>query len=190
MIEKSSRSDCLSKYPIFPLRHYDQDREEEDFFYPNVISGQWLELSYQNDEGLTLLLAKELTSFFCSFGIKSLIFLGDTEQTWVTKNGLSRKDYPTLLQAVRYFLEHKIDNNFNGGVRVSIDALQTFLIHFYSMIRCDASLPYFHFIDNDQQLLCTIHYSGQVRIDRFTDAANKLFEALILRTGFRKVERS
>jgi hypothetical protein len=190
MPEKIHRPECLSKYPVFPLRHYDEDKDEEDFFYPEVISGQWMELTHQNDEALTLSLAKELADFIRSFNIESLVLLGDTEQTWISEQGLERKDYKPFSEAVRYFLMRKIDNNFNGGVLVSIGDLETFLIHFYTMVRCDASLPYFHFIDTDQQLLGTIHYSGQIRIDRFSEEASKLFETQILKTGFRNVEKS
>ena len=190
MLQKISRQDCLGKYPDFPLRHYNEESDEEDFFYPDVISGRWMELAHHNDEALDSLLATELTKLIRLFGIESLIFLGDNDQPWVTELGLSRKDYQPFLQAIEYFLTSKIDNTFNGGVRVRIDDLEGFLIHFYTIVRCDASLPYFHFIDEGQQILGMIHYSGQIRIDSFTKDANKLLETSIPRTGFKFVERS
>lgn len=189
MLKKISRKDCLKKYPLFPLRHYDEDHDEEDFFYPPVISGQWLELSINNDEELTDKLAKELTSLLKSLDIDYLVFLGDTEQPWLSTLALERRDYMPLVEAVRYFMHHQIDRAFNGGVAVSMGNLEIFLIHFYTLVRCDASLPYFHFTDNNQQILVTIHYSGQVRIDRFHEQANQLLGKQILNTSFRFAEK-
>ena len=188
MLKKSSREDCLKKYPSFPLRCYDEDRDEEDFFYPQVISGQWIELSTKKDEELTDKLAKELTNLFKSLDIEYLVFLGDTEQPWLSTLALERKDYMPLTEAVRYFMHYKVDTGFNGGIEVSIDNVEVFLIHFYTLVRCDASLPYFHFIDNNHQILGTIHYSGQVRIDRFHEQANQLLEEQISNTSFCLVE--
>jgi hypothetical protein len=189
MLKKISREDCLKKYPLFPLWHYDEDRDEEDFFYPDIISGQWIELSTKNDEDLTIKLAKELTSLFKSLGIEYLVFLGDTEQPWLSTMALERKEYMPLVEAVGYFMHHQFDAGFNGGTLVSIDNLEVFLIHFYTLVRCDASLPYFHFIDNSQQILGTIHYSGQIRIDRFHEQANQLLEKHISNTPFNPVKK-
>jgi hypothetical protein len=189
MLKKISREECLNKYPLFPLRHYDEDRDEEDFFYPQVISGQWIELSTKTDEELTDKLAKELTSIFQSLNIDYLVFLGDTDQPWLSKLALKRKDYTPFVEAVGYFMHHQIDIGFNGAVVVSIDNLEIFLIHFYTLVRCDASLPYFHFIDNNKQILGTIHYSGQVRIDLFHEQENQLLQKQISKRPFHVVKK-
>lgn len=189
MLKKISREDCLKEYPLFPLRHYDEDKDEEYFFYPKVISGHWMELHTEYDEELTEKLSKELRNLMTSLGIEYLVFLGDTDQQWLSKRALERKDYVPFAIAVRYFLQQQIDPAFNGGVKVSADDLEIFLNHFYTFVRCDASLPYFHFIDNNQQILGTIHYSGQIRIDRFNEHADQAFEKRISNTAFKIVKK-
>jgi hypothetical protein len=187
MIKKISREECLKNYPVFPLRHYDETTDEEEFFYPQVISGQWMELGIKDRSELTLKLAKALTGLLRLLNIDQLIFLGDTDQNWISRLAGRRKDYLPFTEAVIYFIEHQINTSFNGGVIVSIDDLEEFLNHFYTLTSCDASLPYFYFIDNNVQILGTIHYSGQIRIHRFSEQAEKLFNKMITDTDFRFV---
>jgi hypothetical protein len=189
MLQKISREDCLMRYPVFPLRHYDEASDEEECYYLKVISGTWMELGVDSGENLTTRLAQELTSLFACLKVEKLIFLGDTGQSWITKQGSKRKDYLPFTQAVDYFIHHHIENAFNGAVIVDKGELGTFLYHFYTLVRCDASLTYFHFIDNNQQFLGTIHYSGQIRIDTFDKAASLLLEGQIVNTEFRVVAK-
>jgi hypothetical protein len=185
MLQKVSRDDCLKKNPVFPLRHYDDISDEEDFIYPKAIPGKWMAIDTKDDTTFSTKLAEELTHLFTELGIQCLTFLGDTDQSWISKQGLKRKDYLPFSKAITYFTRHEISSSFNGGVIVSIDELKTFLTHFYTLVRCDASLPYFHFIDEKQQFLGTIHYSGQIRIDRFNEQADFMLERHISGTQFK-----
>lgn len=187
MLQKISREDCLQKYPVFPLRHYNKVTDEENFFYPQVILGKWMELGIDQDDTFSTKLAQELTSLITALGVESLIFLGDTEQYWISKQGSKRKGYLPFTKAVDYFIQHRIDTTFNGGIIVGKEELDTFINHFYTLVQCDASLPYFHFIDNNQLFLGTIHYSGQIRIDSFNEQAYQLLESQLAGTEFRVV---
>jgi hypothetical protein len=187
MLKKISREECLKKYPVFPLRFYDEVADEEDFFYPKVISGKWMGLGVDNDETFPAILARELAILLSSLGIEYIIFLGDTEQSWIFKMSLKRKESLTCSKAIGYFIKHHIDTTFNGGVIVDKEELEPFLNHFYTLVVCGGPLPYFHFIDNNKLFLGTIHYSGQIRIHRFNKRANQLFERQIAYTKFHVV---
>jgi len=79
------------------------------------------------------------------------------------------------------------DTAFNVAIAVSKTEFRIFLTHFYTLVRCDASLPYFHFIDDKKQYLGTIHYSGQVRIDSFYDPAARMLGEQLSKTQFKPV---
>jgi hypothetical protein len=170
---KIERKNCLAEFPVFPLRDYDEINDEESFYYPKVISGIWLKLETSNDDELTSILAKEIATLFLRIGIDKLIFLGDTEQSWISKLALEKSDYRAFIDAVIYFKLIGADTSFNGAFSVPKAELLLFLIHFYTLVRCDASLPYFHFIDGKTQYLGTLHYSGQIRVDSFSEEAEK-----------------
>jgi hypothetical protein len=174
MINKISREDCLKQYPVFPLRFYDELTDDETYFYPEVISRPWMHLGIENKEERTEAISQVLTALFRSLNVESLIFLGDTEQTWISKLALKRKDHQPLINAVAYFIANGADQKFNGGLQVSIDQIQEFLIHFCILTSCDGSLPYFNFIDKSVQVLGLIHYSGDMRIEAFNGQANNL----------------
>lgn len=184
---KISRAICLAEYPVFPLRDYDEINDEDSYFYPKVISGNWFCLSISSDEDLASLLADELEKLLLGVGIDQLIFLGDTEQSWISKLASERTDFNAISDAVSYFQSIGADTSFNGAFSVSKSEFRTFLAHFYMLVQCDASLPYFYFIDNKKQYLGTIHYSGQVRIDSFDEQAAKMLDEMLSKSLFRPV---
>lgn len=181
------RVNCLAEYPDFPLRKYDEIDDEESFIYPIVISGNWLSLKISNDEELARLLAQELEKLFAGLGIDQLIFLGDTEQSWISKLALERNEFKAFSDAVKYFLAIGADTAFNGAFSVAKSEFRTFLANFYILVQCDASLPYFHFIDDKKQYLGTIHYSGQVRIDSFNENAADILMKNLAMTHFKPI---
>lgn len=181
------RNSCLTACPVFPLRDYEEVNDEESFYYPTVISGNWLSLKIPRDEDLAPLLAEELENLFTGLGIEKLIFLGDTDQSWISKLALERNDYAPFTDAVNYFRSFGAYAAFNGALAVSKAAYRNFLTHFYILVRCDATLPYFHFIDDKKQYLGTIHYSGHVRIDSFDEQAAEMLGEQLSKTQFRPV---
>lgn len=184
MAKLIERSTCLANYQVFPLRDFDEINDEESFFYPAVISGNWLSLNISNKAELAPVLAEELEKLFARLCIDQLIFLGDTEQSWISTLALERNEYAPFTAAVNYFRSIGADTTFNGGIAVAKAQYRTFLTHFYTLVRCDASLPYFHFIDDKKQYLGTIHYSGHVRIDSFDEQAVKQLNEQLLKTNF------
>lgn len=145
------RKSCLSSYPIFPLRDYYEVDDDESFFYPTVISGNWLALNIYSDIELAPILSEELERLLAGLGVDKLIFLGDTEQSWISTLALEKNEYAPFTDAVNYFRSIGADTTFNGGIAVAKAEYRTFLTHFYTLVRCDASLHYFHFIDDKKQ---------------------------------------
>jgi hypothetical protein len=187
MPQKIERNTCLAAYPVFPLQDYDEINDEDSFFYPKVISGNWVSLIILGKEELAPLLADELEKLLSGMGIDQLIFLGDTEQGWISKLALERTDFKAFSDAVNYFQSIGADTAFNGAFSVAKSEFRTFLAHFYMLVRCDASLPYFHFIDDKKQYLGTIHYSGQVRIDSFNENAADILMKNLAMTHFKPI---
>ena len=187
MLTKINREDCLKDYPNFPLRHYDEVSDEEEYYYPKVFAAQWLKVTSDDKNERPKLLASELTKLLKQLSYNKLIFLGDTEQTWISKLSLERNDYEALNEALQYLASNNVDKNFNGGLQVDISDLSEFFKHFYCLTSCDASLPYFHFMDVDQNFIGHIHYSGEVRIDTLNEATQQLCENAIKETRFTEV---
>jgi hypothetical protein len=187
MLIKFKREDCLKDFPNFPLRHYDEVSAEEEYYYPEVFATQWLQVTSGDKSERTELLASELTKLMKRLGYSKLIFLGDTEQSWISELSLERNDYEPLNDALRYLVSNNIDKDFNGGLQVDSSDLYEFLKHFYCLTSCDASLPYFHFMDVDQNFIGYIHYSGEVRIDTLSKRTQQRFENAIKETRFTEV---
>jgi hypothetical protein len=187
MLTKLKREVCLQAYPNFPLRHYDEISDEEEYYYPEVYATHWLKLNSTDKEERTEDLAQELTGLINSLGYSQIIFLGDTEQNWISDLGLEHNDYDKFNQAKQYLTANNIDHHFNGGVQVAISELPEFIRHFYCLTSCDSTLPYFHFMDPEQNIIGFIHYSGEVRIDRMNRSTEELFKKVIADTMFLKV---
>jgi hypothetical protein len=184
MLTKIKRQDCLSKFPKFPQRDYDKSSDEEGFFYPKIQSLYWLKLESKSSRGLTSLLATEITSLFKKLNINKLVFLGDTKRPWISRLSAERINYRPFTDAATYLTENKIGKRFNGAIEVDISSLSVFIRHFYIMTRCDASFAYFHFMDEGQNIIGYIHYSGEVRIDTLNKKTDMLFLDKIKTTKF------
>jgi hypothetical protein len=188
MLVKIKREDCLKLYSKFPLREYDPKEDEEKFFYPKIYSTSgWMKLPSKSTKGLTKILATEISKLIKDLGYNKLIFLGDTDQYWISKLSIERDDYRPLKEALEYLESHKVGRRFNGALEVDQVELFTFLKHFYCLTGCDSSLPYFHFMDTGQNFIGYIHYTGEVRIDTLNkDAAVNISNA-IAKTNFLNV---
>lgn len=187
MLVKVKRQDCLNIFPNFPLREYNPKTDEEKFFYPKVYATiGWLTLNLKSKRGLTKLLAIELAQLIKNLGYDKLIFLGDTNQYWISKLSLERDDYKLLKEALEYLMNNKVGRKFNGALEVEQAELFAFLKYFYCLTKCDASLPYFHFMDKGQNIIGYIHYTGEVRIDTLNNDTAKKVSTLISKTNFVK----
>ncbi|WPL49300.1 hypothetical protein [Sphingobacterium bambusae] len=189
MLKKIDRQECLDKFSTFPLREYDKKKDEEVFYYPNINSLYWLKLQADTEIQLKKKIAAELVSLYRELGIDRLTFLCDFNSTWITKNSKNRTDYKQLINAVKYLRDNKVTLKFNGGITVDIAHLKEFLEHFIILTRCDASFSYYHFINDDEDLIGYIHYDGEVRFDTLNNKANDRFLKAIKKTTFEDTGR-
>lgn len=184
MIEKINRNICLIKYRKFPLRDFVKD--EEISFYPKIYSHYWLTLEHNSQTQLTKILSSEITKFYKNLSVESLIFFGDYDRKWISKFTKERKDYKPLIQSVDYFKEQKINERFNGAVKVNLSELEEFIKHFFVLTRCDSAFAYYHFLDEKENLLGYIHYSGEIRFDTLTEKMDKMLLEELDKTKFVK----
>jgi hypothetical protein len=182
MLKKIARDICLIKYRKFPLRDFEKD--EEIFFYPEMHSHNWFELEHKSDAELTKILSSELAKLYENLKVENVIFFGDYNRNWISKFTEERKDIKALIDSVDYFKDLKVGKRFNGAVKVSIAELPEFIKHFFVLTRCDGEFAYYHFLDEKENLLGFIHYSGEVRFDILNQKMNKIFIEEIKKTKF------
>lgn len=185
MIEKITRDICLIKYRKLPLCEYDKVNDNDVNFDPEIHSFYWLKLEKEIEKELLnqiVLLAKKLE-------INELIFLGEMNKPWISKFTESRKDYKPLVKAIEYFKIHKIEKRFNGGVKIEYNELENFIKHFYTITRCDGGFFDYNFIDENENYLFYLHYSGELKVLTLNDIANTHFLKVIKQTKFINSER-
>lgn len=188
MLIKINRQDCLYKFPSFPVREYDYINEEEKFFYPKPYKSYILTLDTKSLKGHTKLLAAELTRLTKGLGFENLIFIGDDKNYWLTKLSLERNDYKLLKGALQYLQDNKIGKRFNGALDVANFELTEFIKHFFCLVRCDASLPYFHFMDTGQNFVGSICQYGNLHLDALNKKTDNRFNKELAKTKFQIVE--
>ena len=179
---KISRDTCLIKYREFPLRDFEKD--DEIYFYPKIHSHYWLKLEHKSDKSLINILSSEITKLYENLNVENLIFFGDYNRNWISKLTEEREDYKPLIDSVNYFKKHKIINRFKGAVKVNVAELDEFIKHFFVLTRCDGGFVYYHFLDEKQNLLGLIHYSGEVRFDMLNETTNSRFLKEIQKSKF------
>jgi hypothetical protein len=180
MLIKINRQDCINKYPSFPLRSYDYDKDEEVFLYPNIFKSYILTLKSKSFKGHIKQLGTELFKLTKQLGYDSLTFLGDTELAWLHQDN----DYKPAREAQQYLVHNKIGKRFNGALQVDNSGLVSFVKHLSWLTRCNASLPYFHFSDNGQNFIGHICKYGNLHIDTLNQAADNLIKAFIDKSNF------
>ena len=139
MLIKINRQSCLSNYPFFPLRSYDYDKDEEQFYYPKVFKSYILTVTSKSFRGHIKQLGTELFKLAKQLSYGNLIFLGDTELPWLHQDN----EYKLVKKAQQYLTDNKIGKRFNGALQVKNAELVTFVKHLSWLTRCNASLPYF-----------------------------------------------
>ena len=184
MIEKINRNICLIKYRKFPLRDFQKD--EEISFYPKIYNHYWLTLEHNSEVQLIIILSSEITKLYRNLNVENLIFFGDYNINWISKFTEERKDYKSLIESVNYYKKQKITKPNNRAVKVNLAELEEFIKHFYILTRCDAEFSYYHFLDEKENLLGFIHYSGEVRFDILTPKMEKVLVEELEKTKFAK----
>ncbi|MBF6640144.1 hypothetical protein IVB69_01495 [Flavobacterium sp. J49] len=131
-------------------------------------------------------MSSEITKLYKNLSVESLIFFGDYDRNWISKFTEERKDYKPLIESVDYFKEQKINKRFNGAVKVNLSELEKFIKHFFVLTRCDSDFAYYHFLDEKENLLGFIHYSGEIRFDTLNEKMDKMLLEELDNTKFVK----
>jgi hypothetical protein len=160
MFKKINRTECLTKYKSFPLRWYNNVKDEEEFYSPKTFNSFVLTLPSKSFRGHAKHLGLELTKFVQELGFDSLVFLGDNEIPWLNQHN----EYKPVAEAQLYLAEKKIGRRFNGALEVTTPELPVFVKHMAWLIRCNASLPYFHFIDAGENIMGAICQYGNIHL--------------------------
>ena len=185
MIEKISRDICIIKYRKLPLCEYEKVTDDDIFYYPEIHSFYWLKLKNEFEKKLP----NQIFLLTKSLNIDKLIFLGAINKPWISKLTESRKDFKPLIKAVEYFKSHKIEKKFNGGVKVENKGLENFIKNFQIITKCDGGFFDFNFIDENENYLFYIHYSGELKVLVLNENANTNFLKSVNQTKFIDSER-
>ena len=175
MLIKINRQECLSRYSLFPLRSYDYDKDEEVDYYPKVFKSYILTVVSKSFKGHIKQLGTGLNKLTKQLGYDNLIFLGDTKLPWLNQDN----DYKPAKEAQQYLLENKIGKRFNGALQVENSELVTFVKHLSWLTRCNASLPYFHFTDEGQNIIGNICKYGNLHFDTLNKQTDNLVKKFI-----------
>ncbi|NEU77407.1 hypothetical protein PI95_034325 [Hassallia byssoidea VB512170] len=180
MLIKINRQEAISKYPKLPLRAYNSEKEDYDFFYPETFTGYVLTLPSKSFKGHIKLLGKEIADLTTHLGFNKLIFLGDLTIPWLYLD----HNFKQAKEALQFLADNKIGRRFTGALQVDTDQLPTFVKHLSWLVRTNAILPYVHFIDPGQNVIGTICQYGNLHIYTVNKKANKLLEKLIDQSKF------
>jgi hypothetical protein len=180
MLTKIKRKECLDRYPKFPLRWYDDLKDEVEHFYPQTYSGYVLTLSSKSVRGHIKLLVSELIKIVSDLGYEQLIFLGDSDIPWLRQSNA----YKPAKEALQFLVENKIGKRFNGALEVDKTYLAIFLKHLYWLSRCNAVLPYIYFVDPGQNILGTICQYGNLHITIDNKKTDMFFKNIVGKSRF------
>jgi len=175
MIEKISRDICLIKYRNFPLSEFEKVSDEKNCYHPKIHSLYWL----KSEENLI----KEIVLLIRKLNINKLIFLSEMNKPWISKFTESRKDFKPLIKAIEYFKSHKIEKKFNGGVKVESKEFEKFLQNFYVITKCDGGFFDYNFMNENEDYIFYIHYSGELKVLTLNEKSNVNFIKFVNETN-------
>ncbi|MDO5616709.1 MAG: hypothetical protein Q4G16_10995 [Cruoricaptor ignavus] len=188
MIKKLHRDYCIIKFRNLPLQHCDKETNSDIFYTPKHKGFYWIKLPDSKKDGSKQLIS-ELIKLMGNLKINHLIFLDEINKPWISKLTAERTNYKKLIKALEYFKFKKIWTKFNGGIFVSKDCWKDFLTHFYTITKCDSSFFYYNFIDEKQNIIFHIHYSGEINIITLNSEIDSIFLNQIKNTKFIDCDR-
>ena len=180
MLQKIKREVCVIKFRNLPLSEYDQQTDSEIYHYPKTYSLYWIKRAKNSSKHLL----SELIKLIEKLSIQQLIFLTETNAPWISKNARTHVSVKKLVDAVAYFKSHKIGKHFNGGIQIATENLNQFLPHYFKLTQFDACFHDCNFMDVDQQLIFTIHHSGEIRVMILDQPCDEEFLKFIKETDF------
>lgn len=180
MLIKIDRDQASDKFPILPLRYFNEKTEEENVRAANIFASYVLTLPSKTYKGNQKLLGTQLTSLVKNLGYDHLIFLGDIDIAW-----LKRLDtHDIFRESLHYFVDNGIDRRFKGALQVDTVELPTFIKHLTWLIRTNGLLPYVHFTDPGQNMVGTICQYGNLHISTKNKTSDKRFNDIISKSKF------
>lgn len=180
MLTKIRRQDCLTQFQTFPLRSYNREKDEEEFYYPKVYKSYILTLPSKSFKGHVTALGQEVVKLAKAFQSDTLVFLGDTELPWLNQSN----NYKPAKEAQEYLTGKKIGKRFNGALQVDTSELPIFVKHLAWLTRCNAALPYFHFINEQQSIVGNICQYGSLHLETLNELSDKLLYAFVEASKF------
>ncbi|RCH56567.1 hypothetical protein DJ568_01530 [Mucilaginibacter hurinus] len=176
MIQKISRKQFLLKFTEFPQSNNKTDK----FTHPEVYDTYILTLPSLSAKGHAKMLGIQLTKLMLRLDVKELFFLGETRGAWLYQYN----DYKPAKKALDYMANNGISERFNGAINVSLSELPEFIKHFFWLIRCNASLPYFYFCNNEFTVIGSICQYGNLHLSALNKKTDMLIKNAIRQTKF------
>ena len=184
MIKQIKRKKCLAKYPIFPLRTYNEDIEDYDYCYSDPFSSYTLILKSKSYKRLLNNLGKELSSLCSGLKSGSFIFLGDEKLAWRFREG----KYKNFKKGMEYFAGMGIKKTFSGALAVPKDDMTEFVKYLTDLTAINGLIQYVHFIDESQNIIGSICKYGDIHITTMNEHANNQFIQAVSDTNFEFVD--
>ena len=184
MIKKITRDISIIKYRNFPLWEVDDETQNEFSHFPKIHSHYWVKLIDQDEERIAEKLTSELSKLYGLLGINQLIFLSAVNMPWIAEHIAEEDEYKPLIKAVSYFDRFKLTEKFNGAIKVDKSDFQEFFKHFIMLTKCDSGFFHNHFLNEKQDILGYVHYSGEVEFYTLNQGMNEQFLKKIKATDF------
>ena len=182
MLISIARKNCLELFKSFPVADYNRAH----CVYPETFSSLILTIkNAKSSRGMAKLLGLELTKMIKYLDCDELIFLGDTKRPWLYQDN----DYPPVKKAMQYLIDNKISKSFHGAILVNTVQLPLFIKHLYWLTRCNASLPYFYFMDKNQKILGHICQYGNVHFGILLEEIDHLIQSSLSDSQFEYLQR-
>lgn len=176
MLVKIKREACLDKYPKFPQ----SDNKNGVFLFPKTINSYILSFESKSTRGQSKLISQLLYEIASGLTYEHLVFLGDYKRPWLYQNN----SYKPVKRAMQYFIDNNVGKNFDGALLVDLPNLSEFSKYFYWLVRCNATLPVFNFMDEGQNIVGHICQYGYIHLSTLNKRTDKHLMAIIEKSDF------
>jgi len=180
MIKKISRERCYGMYQKFPSTFAVSDQ----FTYPDLYKSYILTVESRSAKGHAKNIAAALEKLAENMRIPSLVFLGDTGVPWLSQ----QNSYSPVKEAMQFLEAEKIGRQFNGGLQIKTENLHSFIPHLFWLVRCNAALPIFYFMNEEQTVLANFCQYGNIHFSVLAKKADALFNKALAQSGLQIFE--
>ena len=180
MVKLITRDLALVKYRNFPLLAFEKDLDDYFSYCPKYVGLYWIKLKEENDA----FLIDELLKLLNFFKTQDLIFLEQIDKPWISKPMSKRFSLAIYNKAIRFFKNNDIWTKFNGAVIVQREDFKEFLTYFFTLTKFEGYFWDHYFSDERQNILFSIHYSGEIQVITLNEEINKSFLSFVKNTEF------